>query len=56
MSEELGDGILRTWGAAVLHPYVAAMADEFSIELTAEIVRFAQDDNVLFFDDRRSFG
>jgi hypothetical protein len=44
------DWIVRTWGAAVLRPYVTAMADEFSVELTAEILRFAQDDSALFFD------
>jgi hypothetical protein len=37
--------ILRTWGAAVLRPYNATMADAVVARLTAEILRFAQDDS-----------
>jgi hypothetical protein len=34
--------------AAVLRPYKIAMTDGLAVKLTAEILRFAQDDNAFF--------
>jgi len=47
--------ILRTWGAAVLRPYDGSVKDGLAVRLTAEILRFAQDDNVLEFCDVTAF-
>jgi hypothetical protein len=34
-------------GAAVLRPYMTVMADGFAVKVTAESLRFAQDDDGL---------
>jgi hypothetical protein len=39
------DHIVRTWGAAVLRPYTSVNTEAIAIGLTAEILRFARDDN-----------
>jgi hypothetical protein len=39
---------VRTWGAAVL-PYMTVASGRFRGEVTAEILRFAQDDNAFCF-------
>jgi hypothetical protein len=42
--------ILRAWGAAVLRPYMSVVTDGFAARLTGEILRFARDDNAVYFD------
>jgi hypothetical protein len=43
--DRLKADILRTWGAAVLRPYMST-TDGVAVEFNAEILRFAQDDNL----------